>query len=341
MVCIIELIKQLKNDLLCKINLDLALYNYCHNKSTVQLPYSNNSALMIAIKGYNKETEKDFNIDTIDSHQKQKNFKDKFSQCIGIRLFTCADESILLEDFERFDLKQKYVMTKIFPSLKKHLEKTLIIEDSPISMFISLLINIDKNNNHEKVEFDYLQENNSDIIDLIILEDYIKAYGLLSYQKQSEKDFIVEVLNNFSNSIKWITSNRSINKTPFEIKDEYDVQDILCTILQSIFPDCEKEDPLQKDPQGLSHRIDLVIHSLGVYIEVKMIKDRDKNNIKSFKKQIDEDIVGYSSNKDLKHLIFFTYDPNGYADNEIHFKGNQDQATYNGITYSIDKVYQK
>lgn len=57
------------------------------------------------------------------------------------------------------------------------------------------------------------------------------------------------------------------------------------------FSDCEKEDPLQKDSQGLSHRIDLIIHSLGIYIEVKMIKYKDKKNIKSFKKQIDEDIV--------------------------------------------------
>ena len=341
MVCIIELIKKLKNDLLCRINLDLALYNYCNNKSIVQLPYNNNLALTIAFRGYNKEIEKNFNIDTIDSHQKQNNFKDKFAQCIGIRLFTCAEETILLEDFERFDLKQKYIMTKIFPSLKKHLEKILIMENNPIAKFISLLINIDKNNNHKEVEFDYLQENNSDIVDLIILEDYVKAYGLLNYKKQNEKDFIVEILNNFSNSIKWITSNRSCNKTQFEIKDEYDVQDVLCTIIQSIFSDCEKEDPLQKDSQGLSHRIDLVIHSLGIYIEVKMIKAKDKKNIKSFKKQIDEDIVGYSSNKDLKHLIFFTYDPNGFADNEMHFKGSQDQVTNNGITYSIDKVYQK
>ena len=140
MVCIIELIKKLKNDLLCRINLDLALYNYCNNKSIVQLPYNNNLALTIAFRGYNKEIEKNFNIDTIDSHQKQNNFKDKFAQCIGIRLFTCAEETILLEDFERFDLKQitgsgKYVIEGDIKNKKEQANNFVIdITKSKIEM---------------------------------------------------------------------------------------------------------------------------------------------------------------------------------------------------------------
>ena len=342
MVCIIEIIKKLQQELLCHINVDHALYNYCRNSKIIDFPFGNNTALKIAMRGFNGEVEKNFNVDIIDSHQKQNNFKDKFSQCVGIRLFTQANYSILLEDFQRFDLKRKYIMSIIFPQLLPELKKCLILDTSIVSKFINLILEKEEDISRvQEIEYNYILEDNSDIVDLIILEDYLKKYGLSNYRTHDSKEFILEILNRFSNSIKWITKNRNKNKPQFEIKDEYDVQDVLCLILQSIFPDCEKEDPMQKDPQGLSHRIDLVIHSLGIYIEVKMIKDNNKNDLKMFKKQIDEDIVGYSISKDLKHLIFFTYDPNGYADNEEYFRCKTCSATNNNITYTIDKVYQK
>ena len=72
-----------------------------------------------------------------------------------------------------------------------------------------------------------------------------------------------------------------------------------------------------------------------------MIKQDDKSNIRNFKKQINEDIVGYSVNKDLKHLIFFTYDPYKFADNEKYFYEKEQTVTNNNQTYTVDKVYQK
>ena len=344
MVCLIELIKKLRDELLCQINLDKALYNFYNKKKIIKIPYDEtNLVLKIAFAGYSGEINDTFQLDSIDSHQKQNNYKNKFAQCMGVRLYTDAAIELLLSDFNRFDVKRKYIMSKIFPQLRQELEKYLSNDNTIESNFIKLLVHKEVDVlKIQDIEFEYFAESNiSDMIDLMILEDYMKMYALSAYKKDDPKELIIEILNNYSNSIKWITQNRNKGKQIFDIKDEYDVQDTLCMVLQSVFPDCEKEDPSPKDAQGLYHRIDLVIHSLGIYIEVKMIKEQDIHKVKEFKKQIDEDIIGYSSNNDLKHLIFFTYDPNGYADNEQHFKGCQSEVKNSGITYSIDKVYQK
>ncbi len=346
MVCIIELVKKLRDSLLCQTNIDTVFYLFYNKKEPTEIPFiSNQNDLIsrIAFKGYSKEVDEAFNVNTIDSGHTQNNYCNKFIQCIGIRLYTNANYEIILSDFKRFDIKRKYVMAQIFPHLLDELMKVLLDDNTIEASFIKLLVCKETDSSKiQKLEYDYIiSASNTDIIDLIILENYIKLYGFSSLVNYDQKSLIIDILKNFSNSIKHITKDRMKGKSLFEIRDEYDVQDILYTIIQSIFPKCEKEDPCSKDPQGLSHRIDLVLHDLGIYIEVKMIKDQDKDKVKNFKHQIEEDIVGYSVNKDLKHLIFFTYDPNGYVDNEQHFKESQSEVKNNGITYSVDKVYQK
>ena len=342
MVCIIDIIKKIRKNVFTKNGLDIIFYKFYNKLDFELIKFPEDTAPYIAMSGYMGDVDKDFQLEKIDSFQKQNNYRDNFFQCIGILLYTKANKTVIIEEFNRFDLKRKYIMSKIFPELNSNLRHILDNGNDYVSKFLKLLIKKETNIEEiNKIEYEYLLEDNSDIVDLIILEDYIKFYKLTTVNIMEVKDIIINILENFSNSIKWITQNRRKDRKIFEIKDEYDVQDLLCTIIQSSFPECEKEDPGKKDAQGLSHRIDLVLHSYGIYIEVKMIKYGEKQKIQQFKKQINEDIVGYSANKDLKHLIFFTYDPYKYADNENYFKCRDIMTANNGITYSIDKIYQK
>jgi hypothetical protein len=76
---------------------------------------------------------------------------------------------------------------------------------------------------------------------------------------------VMQVLNNFSIAAR-ILGKRQRNASPFEIVDEYDVQDLLFTVLRTVFEDARRE---EWTPQiaGSAKRMDIVIASLESVVE--------------------------------------------------------------------------
>ncbi|MHB1271597.1 MAG: PD-(D/E)XK nuclease domain-containing protein [Rhodanobacter sp.] len=60
-------------------------------------------------------------------------------------------------------------------------------------------------------------------------------------------------------------------KVPYEIADEYDVQDLLHAVLRAYIKRSVQEDPLPKVAGAKSSRVDVSIEELGVLIEVKYV----------------------------------------------------------------------
>lgn len=60
--------------------------------------------------------------------------------------------------------------------------------------------------------------------------------------------------------------------------------------------------------------------SQGIMIEVKMIKEKDKDH-KKFIEELKVDIINYSEWKELKHLILFTYDSYKKTTDDNHLLG--------------------
>lgn len=100
--------------------------------------------------------------------------------------------------------------------------------------------------------------------------------------------------------------NRYDNRNTLDIDDEYDVQDLLHSLLKIYFDDIRAEEWTPSYAGGCS-RMDFLIKEEKIVIEVK--KTRKGLSDKELGKQLIEDKERYKAHPDCKKLICFTYDP--------------------------------
>jgi DNA-binding response OmpR family regulator len=103
-----------------------------------------------------------------------------------------------------------------------------------------------------------------------------------------------------------ILAQRGHKRPPFVLSNEYDVQDLMHTILKSFYPDVVAEEYTLKRA-GKTKRLDLVIRGLEAVIETKMI--RDKSHASHISDELDIDIRGYVSHPHCRRLFCYVYDP--------------------------------
>jgi len=110
---------------------------------------------------------------------------------------------------------------------------------------------------------------------------------------------VVTILSRFEDAMKrW--------PERWTIKDEGDVQSIVWLMLRSCFEDLVDEDTLPKFGHS-SYKADFGIPSLGLLIEVKMV--RKAQDFKKVEKEIMEDSIGYlQQTKRYSKLVVFIYD---------------------------------
>jgi len=107
-------------------------------------------------------------------------------------------------------------------------------------------------------------------------------------------------------------------KAPFEIKDEYDVQDLLSAILRSLLKYSVQEDPLPKVANAKAGRADLSIEELGTLIEIKYV--HNSGDQKRILEEYSQDLVLYAEWPHLKTLIYLIYNSADLHDPEAFEK---------------------
>ena len=106
--------------------------------------------------------------------------------------------------------------------------------------------------------------------------------------------------------------NRHNKRPTITMTDEYDVQDLLGALLKLHFEDVRPEE-WTPSYAGSSSRIDFLLKTFGVVIEVKMTrKGLDQKEVAN---QFAIDILRYQAHQDCKSLLCFVYDPEGYCKN--------------------------
>ena len=96
------------------------------------------------------------------------------------------------------------------------------------------------------------------------------------------------------------------------VKDEYDVQDLLHSMLRIYFDDIRNEE-WTPSYAGSCSRIDFLIKTEQIVIEVK--KTRETLKAKQIGEQLIVDIQRYQTHTDCKTLLCFIYDPEGWVSN--------------------------
>lgn len=121
------------------------------------------------------------------------------------------------------------------------------------------------------------------------------------------------IFSSFHKVVRQLKSRRS-NRKPLEIKDEYDVQDLLYALLRLYFDDIRPEE-WTPSYAGRPARVDFLLKNERVVIEVK--KTREGLGDKELGEQLIIDIDKYKKHPDCEKLVCFVYDPEERIHNPV------------------------
>lgn len=138
-------------------------------------------------------------------------------------------------------------------------------------------------------------------VDLIPIVENIK---LEEVKEENHVGNIINTLNWFHKCAQELRHRHS-NRETITLNDEYDVQDLLRSILKISYSDVRAED-YSPSSAWWNSRIDLVLPQEDIIIETKMTSE--KLTDKLIWEQIAIDIVRYQNHPNFKTLIVFIYD---------------------------------
>jgi hypothetical protein len=119
---------------------------------------------------------------------------------------------------------------------------------------------------------------------------------------------------------------RHAQKPTLDVKDEYDVQDLMHALLEIFFSDIRPEETTPSFA-GKSARMDFLLLDELVVLETKMT--RPNLDGKKIGEELTLDIAKYQAHPKCKRLICFVYDPDGYIANprglENDLSGKRDE----------------
>lgn len=343
MVYLREILKHNKVKLIQNKNIELAAYLYVQSFEEL----TNNSFELspdeeVALIGYKKEPVEISKVVSIISKAPIKGFSATSNVYKFAGLYLSAKKELsqkISEKYQQSDLKQKYFLTKIEPSLKEKLEKE-IFDLNNQSLAILIKVVFGQGNVNELELNTALQSvalgSEIDVQLQILLEDIENYLMSIRYVNKSTDEVIRDILNNFSNAIQKIIKNRRKDHPNFIIEDEYDVQDILYVILKAVFPNLRDEDAIGK-VGGKTTKIDLIIREEKILIEVKMIKEKDSNET-HFIEQLKVDIESYHECKWLRKLFCFVYDPYKKTRDISNFNDLNGERTKSGHNFNVEVI---
>lgn len=135
------------------------------------------------------------------------------------------------------------------------------------------------------------------------LQEKLQHAGVTKMSATAEIQLVLQLCGRLNHSAK-VLNRRRKDKLPFEISDEYDVQDLLKAVLRAYFKYSVTEDPIGK-LAGSSSRADFAIRELGVIIEAKYVHSPTEQD--RITKQFAADVQSYSQWPYLEHFIYLVY----------------------------------
>lgn len=154
---------------------------------------------------------------------------------------------------------------------------------------------------------------------LLILQQKNSASKNTVSMENSQKEEVSAIKNlniiftSFHKMVRQLRSRHN-NRSTLEIKDEYDVQDLLHALLKLYFDDIRHEEWTPSYAGG-SARVDFLLKNEKIVIEVK--KTREGLGDKELGEQLIIDIDKYKAHPDCEKLICFVYDPEEIIRNPV------------------------
>lgn len=330
MVYLNELMNQKEQYYLSTENATKWLYCYIFNIEFPDGNYSNENKL--CYQGYKNLEINPLELSVCINKTGKMNYTSSIPLFIGIHLGDKMQEykdKVIYFYKNLKSNKHKYILSLCFPYLIDEFNKDIISMQEDMLLYQYLM----GNNINEKLSLP-IDDKNIDVFDLIIYKKILERDKMIHLDQSSILESIVCMLQNFSNAIKKITTNRYNKKVGIEINQEYDVQDILFSYFKFYFNDAVRENPLKKRA-GYNSIIDICFPERKIYIEIKMLKQTD-NNEKNIIEQLKKDMFDYNQS-DVENLLIFIYDPFKKINDRDNFR---DFETSNNYNYACKVIIQ-
>lgn len=146
------------------------------------------------------------------------------------------------------------------------------------------------------------------------LVSILKAFEAISPSVNRSIDYESMIINIFNRFLKveQQLSRRYNSRETIRISDEYDVQDLLHSLLKLHFDDIRAEEWTPSYAGG-SKRMDFLLDDNQIVIEVK--KTRPSLKDKEIGEQLIVDIANYKNHSKCSQIYCFVYDKDGYVRN--------------------------
>lgn len=149
--------------------------------------------------------------------------------------------------------------------------------------------------------------------------------GIISHNDNSQENRscqLENIFNKFARVARQLRTRHDGRET-LTIRDEYDVQDLLHSLLLLHFDDVRAEEWTPSYAGGCE-RMDFLLKDLQTVIEVK--KTRDSMTIKKLGEELIVDIEKYKTHPDCKQLYCFVYDPEFNLGNPASIQKDLEEA---------------
>jgi hypothetical protein len=145
-------------------------------------------------------------------------------------------------------------------------------------------------------------------LDAAFLLDALSVSPLDRFARRSALDGVLAVIEAFPKSAA-VLAKRKRGRPPFQIADEYDVQDLFYALVLPIIPDIVDEDPAPK-VAGRSTRLDFTSKATRLGFEVKHVNGGSR--AETVRKEILLDQRTYQEHPYIDTVVAFIWDPERY-----------------------------
>jgi hypothetical protein len=162
-----------------------------------------------------------------------------------------------------------------------------------------------------------------------IIEDinlgFLEQVEQLEFEKNNPVDNILIIFERFHLVVRQLR-DRYDNRVTLDVTDEYDVQDLLHSLLTIHYDDIRPEE-WTPSYAGKSSRMDFLLKDFKIVLEIK--KTRKGLTAKEVGSQLIEDIARYEKHQDCETLLCFIYDPEGLISNPRGLENDLSRETTN------------
>ena len=164
-----------------------------------------------------------------------------------------------------------------------------------------------------------------------VTDKVLSRLGKLTEENVRPEVMLENLFDRFHLIVRQLRDRHDSRET-IDVKDEYDVQDLMHALMKIYFDDIRPEE-WTPNYAGSSSRMDFLLKNERLAVEVK--RSRDALRDKVIGEQLIIDIAKYKEHPDCETLVCFIYDPEGFVSNPTGLENDLNKLSSNELKVCV------